>query len=192
MKFTLYTTTKAAWYRKEAQEVAEDISNVLQLEIELITVKPPKNPIIIKDKDGDKRFAWDWFTQTFPLEGDGVGFHFTNYYKKKWGIKGLNGQKHTQNKEYPEFWMCADKGEKADGYEISEFKRLLYHELGHFFEELDDAFGNKLTQESVHTVDYELKQIHLYHRLVDFRGFVFKRKVFNLMRSVIQLADKIL
>lgn len=188
MKITLYTTVSSSWYQKKADEVARNISKVTPCEIQLRRIRAPKDPVFIVDGDGDRRFAWDWFNTQFT--GEAVGFHFTPYYQKLWNLK-INGSRDPDKKENPVFWFRADKS-TAKGYDISEFERLLYHEIGHFFEELDDAFGNKLTQDSVHITDYDLKQIHLYHHLVDFRGFNFKKKVAKVIGQVINLVTKAL
>lgn len=190
MKIALYSTSTSSWYQKEADKVAAIFSKRVPMEIEMISIDRPKSVQTIVDSDGDTRLTWDWLRVRFPLpEGyDGVGFHFTSYYKDKWGIRGLKGSKNSFNKEYPEFWFSSDKGDMAEGYEdLSDFARILLHELSHFFEDLDDEFGNKLMQESVHLVDYELKQIHLYPLLIDYRGWELKRKVAHLVTKVLNL-----
>lgn len=192
MTITIYTTASSKWYQQEADYVASVISTTLPCSFVVKRIKAPMNPITLVDSEKDTRFAWDWFTKQFPLETDGVAFHFTSYYKKKWRLT-KNGSKNTLNKTYPEFWLCANKGEMAKGYEnLSEFARLLFHEMGHFFEDLDDAFGDKLVQESVHVTDYQLKKIHLYHTLIDFRGFELKQKVSRLVRTIMQYVQKAL
>lgn len=189
MIYVVYTTSKSDWYQKEADKAAWYLSQTKgrDVEIDVVHVRAPRNPQLIKDSDGDTRFSWDWFSHYFEKDyDDGVGFHFTPYYKKKWGIsERINGSKNTVNKDYPEFWMCCEK-EEADGYNLlSNFQRLLIHEISHFDEDLDDKVGNKLTQESVHRWDYELKSIHHYPRFVDYRGYLLKQKVNRVVNQVI-------
>lgn len=190
MKYVLYTTTSSDWYRKEAEKASVYLNLTKgreNVQFDIVKVSPPKYPQLIVDEDGDIRFSWDWFRTQFPVgEYDGVGFHFTPYYKRKWGLsKRVNGTKHTQNKDYPEFWICCEK-EPAEGYDfISNFVRLLVHEISHFDEDLDDKTGNHLTQESVHRWDYEFKSIHYYPRLIDYRGYMLKRRVNQVVNQVI-------
>lgn len=191
MKYVLYSTSKSSWYQGQANLAALYLSkNGRKVEIEVRHVRPPRNPQMIIDSDGDRRFSWDWFTQYFPNEHDGVGFHFTSYYKRKWGISPrINGSKNTMNKDYPEFWMCCEK-EEAYGYDlISNFVRLLIHEVSHFDEDLDNDYGNTLTQESVHRWDYELKSIHHYPKFVNYRAYRFRQKIAALTVKVVALAQ---
>jgi hypothetical protein len=187
MIYTLYTTTSSKWYREQAIIAAEYLNKTegRDLKIKMVHVKPPRGIQTIVDSDGDIRFSWDWFTAHFPNEKDGVGFHFTPYYKKKWRLaKRINGTKNTRNKDYPEFWMCTGK-EDVEGYEFSNFVRILIHEISHFDEDLDDRNGNRLVQESVHIMDYKMKKIHLYPLLVDYRGYLLKRKINKLTNQVV-------
>lgn len=191
MKYVIYSTTKSDWYKAEADIASAYLSkNGREVEIEVRHIYPPRNPQTITDQDGDTRFSWDWFTQHFPNVYDGVGFHFTPYYKSKWGIsRRINGAKNSINKDYPEFWMCCEK-EDAKGYDlISEFVRLLVHEISHFDEDLDDEYGNTLTQQSVHRWDYEFKSIHHYPRFVDYRAYRFRKKIAALTVKVVALAQ---
>ena len=202
MNYILYTTTKSSWYQDKADIVAERLSNTRGRGKTTITVvhhRAPRSPYVVEDRMGAYRLSWEWFFLNYPREDyDGVFLHFTPYYRKKWGIKGdsyikngvkkhkqINGSRNARNHEYPEFWLCTYK-EDADGYEnLSNFERLLYHELGHFDEDLDDLSGNLLPQDSVHNWDYNLKQIHNYHILVDYRGYIVKQKFKSLIKSVI-------
>ena len=187
MRYILFTTTKSSWYADKAYEVEYWLNQTKgrEVEIDVVHVSPPRNPQLIVDSEGDTRFTWDWFQAKFPVEEyDGVGFHFTPYYKKKWGLS-KNGSKHTQNKDYPEFWFCSGR-EDAKGYDdLSNFVRLFVHEVSHFDEDVDDGNGNRLVQETVHVVDYEMKKIQYYPLLVDYRGYLLKRKVNKLINRII-------
>lgn len=164
MKITIYTTSPSKWYRTKAKNVENAYAPYFPLTFTFKTIDVPKKPVFKVDKDGDKCLDWDWFNQTF--QGDAKGFHFDKKTAKKWGIK-LGGQRNSNSKDFPQFWLTCDK-EKAKGYDFSNFERLLYHEPAHFWEDIDDKYGNKLVQGSVHHADYDLKKIHEYHLGVDF------------------------
>lgn len=197
-RYILYSTSGSKWFKEQADLFASGISKSKgrgDVIIADIIRKIPKDVPIEVDGDGDLKPTWEWFSRTFPQgDYDGVIFHLTPYYRRKWGISGnIGGSSHTSNKNYVEFWACADKGQIAKGYEavgMSNFLRILFHEQAHFDENLDDELGNILTQDSVHDFDYRLKKIHQYHFLVDYRGKALKEKVNALTNAVIKLVKK--
>lgn len=197
MKYTLYTTASSDWYRKKCIKIAERLSNTKgrgEVSFEIIEIEPPQLISLVKDNQGHVRFDWNWFGFNFPTNRtSGAFFHFTPSYKRKWGISPeINGSRNSDNKDYPEFWLCCAQ-EKADGYaDLSNFERLIYHELGHFDEDLDDDKGDLLPQDSVHTWDYDLKQIHNFHILVDYRAQSLKEKIRQLFISMIDYATQII
>jgi hypothetical protein len=197
MKYIFYTTSKSALVKQQADYFAKQISQTKgreEVEVEVVVKKPFKKVKTTKDNDGDTKFVWSWFRDNLPKKDyDGVIFHFTPYYRRLWGItESLNGVRNENNREHPEFWVCTDLDTKAKGYpdNITNFLRLLFHEHAHFDEDLDDEVGNVLTQMSVHKWDYELKQIHKYHLMVDYRGRAFKNKVNQIFNKVIKLAKQ--
>lgn len=193
--YILYTTSRIDTYQKRADAVAAEWSKTkgrgeVKIILERVKPKPPK---IAKDLDGDSVIDWPWFNKIYlKKDYDGVIYHFTPHYRQLWKIsEHINGSRNALNKEYPEFWICCDGIKMASGYEgLGEFERLLFHEHAHYDEDQDDAVGNILTQDSVHKTDYELKKIHLYHLLVDYRGKAIKEAVNNVIISVIKLAKK--
>lgn len=196
MRYILYTTTKIS--RKLRADVvffANEISKTKGREKVTIDIvqKIPKGIVPVQpDTDGDIRFTFDWFRQQFPKgDYDGVIFHFTPYYRRKWDMtEKVNGVRNIENKDYPEFWICCDVGEMAKGYDITQLVRLLFHEQAHYDEDQDDSVANILTQDSVHDFDYRLKKIHQYHYLVDYRGKAYKDKVNKVINQVIKLVKK--
>ena len=198
MKYILYTTTKISKKLKtQVDFFASEISKTRgrgEVTVDIVQKIPRGIVPVQPDTDGDIRFTFDWFRQQFP-KGDygGVIFHFTPYYRYKWGMTlSVNGVRNKDNKDYPEFWVCDDLKEKAEGYpdHITNFLRKLFHEQAHFDEDQDDSIANILTQDSVHDFDYRLKKIHLYHYLVDYRGRAYKNKVNNVINQVIKLVKK--
>jgi hypothetical protein len=196
MRIIVYTPSKSDWYQKEADKVAKIFKKKIpEFEIDIVYRNIPKEAVTLVDSDGDTRPSWDWFTNTFPLpeDYDGVGVHLASFHYRRWDINGIRGSKNTINKDYPEFWFYAKRGEQAPGYEdLSQFARLLLHELSHFFEDLDDLYGDKLAQQSVHIADYNLKAIHMYPLLIDYRGYILKLQVSKIINRVINFARKIL
>ena len=166
MNITIYTTSKSKWYRDEAREVEKAYANFFPLTFTFIDINEP-TPVFKIDKDGDKVLDWDWFTKTFPARG--ACFHFNKKFARKWKI-ALGGQRNSYSKESPQFWVTADR-EGTEGYTFSNFRRLLFHESAHFWEDVDNEIGNALIQSSVHNFDYKLKQIHKYHELVNFKAY---------------------
>jgi hypothetical protein len=194
--YILYTTSQVSWYQEQADIFAHEISKTKgrgEVKVVVKTVRV-KDVAVGKYNDGDIKPTWEWFTKTFPKgEYDGVIFHFTPYYRKLWGVTGsIGGARNPDNKEYPEFWICADKGVLASGYPewVTDFLRKFFHEHAHYDEDQDDTVGNILTQSTVHDVDYKLKKIHQYHHLVDYRGKALKETVNKLLIQVIKLAKK--
>jgi hypothetical protein len=194
--YILYTTSQVSWYQEQADIFAHEISKTKgrgEVKVVVKTVRV-KDVAVGKYNDGDIKPTWEWFNKTFAKgEYDGVIFHFTPYYRKLWGITGsLGGARNPDNKEYPEFWICADKGVLASGYPewVTDFLRKFFHEHAHYDEDQDDTVGNILTQSTVHDVDYKLKKIHQYHHLVDYRGKALKETVNKLLIQVIKLAKK--
>lgn len=195
MKYILYTTSTSNVVQPLVDVWAKEISKTKGRGEVIVTVvrKIPKN--VERELDADKhwKFPWGWFATTFPRgEYDGVIFHFTPYYRRKWKLtESINGSRNTHNTVYPEFWVCASPTAWAKGYEnVLEIHRILYHEQAHYDEDVDDAVGNVLTQDSVHTVDYILKQIDKYHLLVDYRGQALKHAVNKALVAVIKFAKK--
>jgi len=200
MRYVLYTTESPAWYQERANNVAKAWSQTKgrgECTIEVKRIAAPKTVERVVDELGNNRIAWDWFRTYFPKEDyDGVFAHFTPTQRDAWKLtrkdgKSFGGSRNGHNREYPEFWVCTRKEGRA-GYDISNFERILYHEMAHFDEDLDNDNLNLLTQTSVHTVDYELQKIHLYHLLVDYRGYHIKQAVNRIMVKIINLAKKFL
>jgi hypothetical protein len=192
--YILYTTSEPKRYEKRASAIAAEWSKTKGRGLVTIVVQhkiPDTAPPLTDHEDG-KLLSWDWFKAQFPRdEFDGVIFHFSRHYYRKWGMKRFNGAKNHFNKEYPEFWLSCDADQKAGGYtDLKEFERIMYHEHAHYDEEVDDAVGDKLTNDSVHTVDYKMKQIDKYHLLVDYRGKDLKEQVKAVINKVIKLAKK--
>lgn len=192
--YILYTTSRPATYQKRADAIAAEWSKTKgrgDVEIVVIRVKPVK-PKVLLDVDGDRTIDWVWFSEHYLNTHDGVIYHFTPHYRKRWGISpSVNGSRNQNNRDYPQYWVCCDANAVAKGYGgLGEFERLMYHEHAHYDEDQDDAVGNVLTQDSVHTLDYKMKQIHLYHLLVDYRGKALKEAVNKAVLAVIKFAKK--
>lgn len=204
MKYIVYTTSQPSAVQPLVDAWAREISKTKGRGIVTVDVvrKVLRRPKIEEDTDGDLRFPWEYFTRVFPRgDYDGVIFHFTPYYRRKWDMsQNINGSRNQNNRQYPEFWVCSELDTKAKGYSglfngyngLLEIHRLLFHEQAHYDEDVDDEVGNVLTQDSVHTVDYKLRQIHKYHLLVDYRGREFKHKVNSVINDIMKLAKKFL
>jgi hypothetical protein len=207
--YILYTTSKSNWIKEQADIFAKELSKTKgrgEVKITVVTNKLPKPPKMELRADNYYMPSWQWFNTSLPrLDYDGVIFHFSTYYRSKWGIKGgkglIGGSRNLDNKEFPQFWVCDDLKElPAKGYEkeriydtdiiVTDFLRKLFHEHAHYDEDQDDTVGNILTQNTVHDMDYKLKKIHLYHYLVDYRGKDLKEKVNKIVTQVIKLAKK--
>lgn len=201
MKYIIYTTTKPSSIETHVKHWAKQLEKSKgrgKVEYDIVQKRVDSVDIIYSNKHW--RINWDWFTSRFPKgDYDGVIFHFTSYYKKKWQISSkLNGSMY-ENAGYPCFWICCNPNDKADDYEeaffivdkevvyVNEFLRLMFHEQAHFDENLDDLIGNQLKQESVHLLDYKAHAIHRYPELVDFRGYNIKILLEKVIRRLIEL-----
>lgn len=195
MKYIYYTTEKSDWINQQVQIFATEISKTKgrgEVTIDIVHFPAPKTVPVMKDSDGDVRFTWDWFNTTFKHDGyDGVIFQFNRAQRRRWRMTAsVNGCRNQGNRDVVQFWVCADIKQKAQNYDMSQLLRILYHEQSHFDEDVDDAVGNVLTQDSVHKMDYELHQIDKYHLLVDYRGQALKRQVNVIINNIIKLVKK--
>lgn len=193
--YILYTTATARTYQARTDVVAAEWSKTKGRGLVEVIVKQvrPKKPKLAKDSDGDTIIDWTWFTTEFPAYPyDGSFFQFTPRQRKAWGItSSINGCRNRDNRDYPQFWLCCDAKAMAKGYtDLGEFERLMYHEHAHYDEDVDDVVGDNLSQDTVHQVDYELKQIDKYHLLVDYRGKALKEAVNKAVLAVIKFAKK--
>lgn len=191
-RYIFYTTEKVSKVRPLTDLFAADISRTKGRGVIKIDVvhKIPQSVDTIVDADGDTVLYWPWFRKTFDKSYyDGVIFHFTPQYRKLWGTEPtINGSRNRENKEYPEYWICCTLTKKARGYQdLLEFLRLNYHEHAHFDEDLDNHIGDFLTQNTVHDMDYNLKKIHLYHLLIDYRGKAIKELVDKIIIKTINI-----
>lgn len=207
--YVLYTTSKSKRVQEQANIFADEISKTRgrgEVKIEVVH-KLPKTVRMVLRTDGYYMPSWDWFRTNYPKgEFDAAIAHFTPYYRTKWGIKSptgsvIGGSRNPDSKDVPEFWVCDNLAlAAAEGYEneriyntdiiVTDFLRKLFHEHAHYDEDVDDSVGDNLNQNSVHDMDYKLKQIHLYHYMVDYRGKDLKEQVAKIVSSVFKLAKK--
>jgi hypothetical protein len=189
MKYVLYTTAQPSKVQPLADWWARELSKTKgrgEVTVKVVR-RVPRSVKIELDPDKHRKFKWDWFTNNFPAgDYDGVIFYFSPYLRRKWKMTNtINGSRNPNNRKYPEFWICCDLPQKAKGYDdLLEIHRLLFHEHGHYDEDVDDNVGDKLNQDSVHQVDYTLKKIHQYHLMIDYRGQALKHKVDQVVRDV--------
>lgn len=96
-----------------------------------------------------------------------VALHMTDKDRKAYGIKQtLNGTYRTDADEILEFWICANRGEKARHYKrYSEFRRLFMHELLHGFYR-----HTGVDTEHVHFFDYKVRDVELGLKVVNFKA----------------------
>lgn len=195
MKYVLYTTFNSSRVQPLADAWAKEISKTKgRGEVTVKVVRRiPRSIKLELDHDKHWKFPWSWFTENFPRgDYDGVIFYFSPHLRSKWRItQTINGSRNHGNKKYPEFWICCDLSAKAKGYDdLLEIHRLLFHEHGHYDEDVDDNVGDKLNQDSVHEWDYKKKKIHEYHLSVDYRGQALKHEVDNVTTAVIKKAKE--
>jgi len=207
--YILYTTSKSKYVQEQADIFASEISKTKGRDEVKITVvyQKAKTPKMVLRADGYYMPSWEWFATTYPKgDFDAAIAHFTQYYRTKWGIKSpkdgiIGGSRNSDSGDVPMFWVCDDLDTApAKGYEkerifgtdivVTEFLRKLFHEHAHYDEDVDDLVGDNLNQYSVHHTDYDLKKIHLYHYLVDYRGKDLKEQVAKLVAAVFKLAKK--
>ena len=208
--YILYTTSKSSRVQEQADIFASEISKTKgrgEVKITVVTNKLPSKPKMVLRADGYYMPSWEWFATAYPKgDFDAAIAHFTPYYRTKWGVKSpiggvIGGSRNPDSKDIPMFWVCDDLDPNpAKGYEkatiyntdivVTGFLRKLFHEHAHYDEDVDNAVGDNLNQDSVHDTDYKLHQIHLYHYLVDYRGKDLKEKVAKIVAAAFKLAKK--
>lgn len=208
--YILYTTSKSKLVQKQANIFAYEISQTKgrgEVKVKVVYKRLFKKPDVGLRADGYIMPSWEWFNKQLPKQDyDGIIFHFSTKERTRWGIKSptgstIGGSRNSNNKDFPQFWVCDDLlPVPAKGYEeariyntdiiVTDFLRKLFHEHGHYDEDVDDTVGDKMTQLSVHEMDYEHKRIHLYHYLIDFRGKKFKEDVARVVSVVVKLTKK--
>ena len=191
----IYTTSPSQFFLKDLAFVREKLMQAKGREDVVFKVKTIGAPefssiMTIRDGDGDTRFAWDWFERKFvdplPDKYNAVCFHFTPYYKKKYRLsERINGTYHNNGDGVLDFWICS-KDVQARGYTFSETTRLLLHELGH-----GDARWTGEHNDKVHHFDYNLKSIHNFHKLIDYKKWNIQKKIVNILTQVVSLYNKL-
>jgi hypothetical protein len=182
MIIKIYTTSTSQFFEKELDFITETLSQSKgrgDITFEIETIKPLA-PQLLVDKDGDSRITWDWFDQTFgDDESDVVCYHFTEYYKKKWGISPrLGGSFNRYNTKQMQFWLVADRNEKAANYDFLEFTRIFLHEVAH-----GDS-RKLLIPNVIHYYDYELQSVTTFFKTVDYRVYNLKKQLLELLKKL--------
>lgn len=179
----IYTTTSSQFFKKDLNFVKECLMRAKGVEdvlFEIKTISAPENPLLIKDTEGDTRFAWDWFDQRFvvPVKGqyNAVAFHFTPYYKRKWGLSArINGSYHNDPDGVLDFWFsCYDK--QSLNYDFSEAARIMIHEFSHGF-----ARWTGKNNQLVHPYDYNFHTIHTFPEMVSFQDWNILKRIVNII-----------
>lgn len=164
----ILTTAPTIWFNKDLPFIAQNLKQAkgvesVSFDVEHITlgVVPTR-----KDEDGDIKPSWDWYTANITAKAKGynaVILHISRAEKRMLGIT-VNGTYRADSDEIFECWISADKG-RSQHYEMSEFSRLVIHELGgHGFERFTYGHSTNYT----HEYDYELKQLPNLTRIMDF------------------------
>lgn len=189
----IYTTSQGTWIHERLPFIIEKLNTSEGRTVEKIDVKTisaPSKPQTIRDKEGDVRFTWDWFDRTFQSdEYDVVVFHFTSYYKKKWGLSNkIKGTYHKDHGDYFDFWLCADKDEQSKNYGLDEFTRVFLHEWLHgdsYMAGVPDSW-KKTPREWVHHMDYNLKMIDTAHELISYKRYTILSLIYEKLSNFLK------
>jgi len=130
----LYTTSKTDWFHvdfpflKQNLMRAKGVTDVV-FDVEHITL--PSIPLF--QQGVYTLIDWNWFKKTLTARAKGynaVGLHISRSERDVLGVRNANGAYCDDPDETFEFWVSADKGQRATHYPMSEFARLVIHELG--------------------------------------------------------------
>jgi hypothetical protein len=190
----IYTTSKSVFFFEDLEYIKECLMQArgrTDVTFKVQYISPPTDVPTIRDSKFGVRPSWDWFDQKFvdPVRGeyDTVAFHFTEYYRTKWGInRWLGGLYHRDQDGVLDFWLCADN-KQARNYDFSEFTRIFIHEMAH-----GDARYTGEHNDEVHMYDYELHKIHEFHKLIDYTDYNIKLKIVNLLTQIVALYNKLI
>lgn len=159
----IYTTSRSPWFSADLDMVKGWLGKTKgrdEVSFAVKHIRAPKKIETVVDSDGHRRMEWEWFEKRF-VEGlnkgyTAVGFHFTTKERDAWKLsKKIRGTYHRNSDDILDFWLCADRGEKAKNYPYSNFARILVHEISH-----GDVHWTEADRGLVHTWDYELHKIH--------------------------------
>lgn len=162
----IYTTTSGNALTERLPFIMEQLNKTPGRTVEMIDVVSitPPEPMTIKDSDGDVRIVWDWFERTFTEKSEGynvVCFHFTPYYKNKWGLSPrVVGTYRNDPNDTFEFWVAANPTQDARYYDFDEFTRIFLHEWAHGDSHFAGVPEEWKPVDYVHHYDYELHAIH--------------------------------
>lgn len=169
-KTLIFTTSKTHWFKKDfadIQRVQEQSKGVVIEGYDVKTISIRELPTE-KGSDGKVRPSWIWFKHNLTAKAQGyshVILHISKAERKAFGIsENLGGTYQADSDNIIEFWMCADKGDRAKYYKgKSEFWRIFLHESAHGSERFLIGKDSQL----VHHYDYVLHDIHGLYKLFD-------------------------
>lgn len=199
IKPVIYTTTnplsagRGYWFEQLFNSIYKTVTLAKGVTIDRFQIvhwSPTEKIKKRKDKDGDIVIDWEWFAETFTKKSKGyntVIFHTTSYWRKKWGLSTyINGVYRVDRDEYTEIYICADT--------LSEFLRLMLHELGHPLERLVNGgepvrtFGcNKWYNYHVHKADYCDDDLESFYKSLDLTRYSLISQLYRAMVSLFNL-----
>lgn len=186
LSIVVLTTSPTHWMEKDFVYIKRIIQTAPGVIVEEFNIKP----IVIKeiplqtDKDGDKKPNWNWFTENVTKKVSGynvVCLHLSRDFCRKSGIT-VNGTYKRDTDSIFEFWISANKSQRAKKYSMSEFSRVFLHELGHGFERY--LFGNDI--EMVHDYDYNHSKLIDLFPLFDFAKYESLLAKKNMLEKLIE------
>lgn len=168
LNILIYTTSLTGWFRKDFALIEETIRKATGVTEVSFTVKRTRltDVRLKKDSDGDIKFDWGWFKEQYTNKSAGynvVALHISRKEREAHGIT-VKGTYNNDTDNTLEFWLSADRGQKAKHYKHSEFSRVFVHELcGHGF-----ARSTGANNDLVHEWDYVKKDIFNFPTLITF------------------------
>lgn len=210
IKPVLFTTDKSMWFEKHFDEILDTQRSsefVIMDDFHVIYVDPVDLKLETKvNDDGKITVDFDWFQNQFTEKAvamgyNYVGFHMSKRWRTYWKIDDSLGGAYTKDKDKVyEFWLAANRNEKAPDYASSqyyEFVRLMLHEGGHGFthfagrNDLVEKFElDKLSDRNslpAHYFDYVEKDIKLLFYHVSFRKWSTKLYLVSVIKHLIGL-----
>jgi hypothetical protein len=186
----IYTLGDPAFIKREMVKIVDILNKTPGRTIEYYEVEKirPVRPVTLIDGERHRRIAWDWFKDRFQPDPvfNIVVFHFPTRYKKLWKLeKSINGSYLRDADTSLEFWLTADDGVMAKGYELSDFQRIFLHEMAH-----GDSYQTGVPEEwtprdYVHYYDYTLKGIDKIP--LSYVRYNIQTKIVDKLQTIIKL-----
>lgn len=198
LKPIIFSTSKENWMEKDFKDFKKVIEQSVGVTVKPIIVEyieAPKQIPVVHHTDGDIKPDWNWFVESFTKNAKVRGFnvvcfHMSKDERKRWGLStNIGGTYRSDPDDMMEFWMCADKKDKAKYYKgKTNFWRIFLHELSHGFERW--LLGKDV--QHTHHYDYDLRAIDQVYKIYDWSEWNKQRQLMSTLQRLVEMLKKML